>query len=93
MALDPKQDEVSEAAAKLYAELEGQGVEVLYDDRKERPGVKFKDADLVGIPVRVVIGKRGLANGEMEISLRSDREKIMVPVADALGKVMELVGG
>ncbi|QQE12781.1 proline--tRNA ligase [Planctomycetota bacterium] len=62
--------DAAEAVDKLAAELETQGIDVLIDDRKERPGVKFKDADLIGIPVRVVIGDRGLANGEVEIKLR-----------------------
>lgn len=93
IALDPSLEEVSSLAENLYGSLTDQNIDVLYDDRAERPGVKFKDADLVGIPVRIVIGKRGLANGEVEISLRSDREKIMVPVDDALGKLLELVGG
>ncbi len=91
ITLGPKNEEVAGAADALYGELSERGVEVLYDDRKERPGVKFNDADLVGIPVRVVIGQRGLAEGKVELSLRRDREKVLVAVADAVGKVMEML--
>ena len=72
------------------AELAAQGVDVLYDDRDERPGVKFKDADLIGIPVRVVVGAKSLAEGKVEVSLRRDREKIATPPAEAVAKVREL---
>ncbi len=91
-ALDPRKEAVAKAAEKLYDELQERGVEVLYDDRKERPGVKFKDADLIGIPLRVVIGQRGLAEGNVEMSLRRNpREKVLVAVADAAGKVVEML--
>ena len=58
-------------AEKLYAELTAYGVEVILDDRDERPGVKFKDADLVGFPIRVSIGEKSLAKGEVEIKTRN----------------------
>ena len=79
--------EVLEAAEKLYAELADAGVEVFWDDRDERPGVKFKDADLVGFPVRVVIGGKALAKGVVEVSTR--REKKAEGVAP--DKVVEVV--
>jgi prolyl-tRNA synthetase len=63
---------VAEATAKLEAELEQAGLEVLVDDREERPGVKFKDADLIGIPLRVTIGEKGLKNGQVELKPRSE---------------------
>jgi prolyl-tRNA synthetase len=81
---------VGAEAERVTAELEARGVEVLYDDRDERPGVKFKDADLIGIPIRVVVGGKGLAAGTIEVSLRRDKQKIAVPIADAVGKVLEL---
>ena len=62
------------AADKLYEELKAAGVEVFYDDRDERPGVKFKDIDLVGFPVRVVVGSKGLARGVVEVSTRRERK-------------------
>ena len=93
MGLNTNVPEVCEAADKLYDELREAGVEVLYDDRKERPGVKFKDADLIGIPVRVVVGKRSLDEGQVELSLRRDREKQMINRTDLVAKVLELAAG
>ena len=69
-----RSDEVCEAAESLYAELTESGFEVLLDDRDARPGVKFADAELIGIPHRVVIGERGLAKGELEYRHRRDSE-------------------
>ena len=63
-----------EAAKKLHDELEAAGWEVLWDDRDERPGVKFKDADLWGAPVRVSVGAKALASGSVEWKLRSEKE-------------------
>ena len=62
------------AADRVYAELKGAGIEVFYDDRDERPGVKFKDADLVGYPVRVVVGAKALARGVVEVSTRVQKK-------------------
>ena len=78
---------------ELYAALAAQGIEVFYDDRDERPGVKFKDADLIGLPVRMVVGSKSLAEGRVELSLRKDREKHFVSVAEAVAKVQELLDG
>jgi prolyl-tRNA synthetase len=77
-------------AEKIYAELTAKGVEVLLDDRDDRPGVKFKDADLIGIPLRIGIGEKSLAKGEVEIKMRGGA---MTPVKadEALAKVMEIV--
>ena len=86
-----KEESVKEAADKLYKELEEAGIEVLYDDRDERPGVKFKDADLVGFPIRVVVGARALAEGNVEFSLRSDMEKETVPVGEVVEKIQALL--
>jgi prolyl-tRNA synthetase len=79
--------EVAEAAAALEGELGARGLAVLYDDRDERPGAKFKDADLVGIPLRVTVGKRGLAERAVELKRRGEKETTMVPreqIADEL---------
>ncbi len=86
-----KDDAVNQAAKALYDDLESRGVEVLWDDRDERPGVKFKDADLLGIPLRVTIGGKGLAAGNFELKPRSEpdpKKAEMVPVADA-ARVLE----
>jgi prolyl-tRNA synthetase len=65
---------VSSAANKIYADLNAAGIEALLDDRGERPGVMFAEADLMGIPHRLVIGERGLAEGEVEYKGRTDAE-------------------
>jgi len=88
-----KEPEVLETCARLMAEWEGQGLEVLFDDRDERPGVKFKDADLWGIPVRVAVGKKGLADGgRAEWKLRSEKEFTMVATAELTGKLRSFYG-
>jgi len=67
--VDPN-SEAMKLAEKFYAELTARGVDVILDDRDERPGVKFKDADLVGFPIRLAIGEKSLAKGEVEIKPR-----------------------
>ena len=83
-SLDPRDEAVRSAADGLYDELGAAlapgGFDVLYDDRRERPGVKFKDADLVGFPVRVVVGARSLRNGGAEVSSRQEGEREVVPL-------------
>ncbi len=93
MGLSSRDEQVVETADRLYGQLDEQGIEVLYDDRDERPGVKFKDADLIGIPVRLVVGAKSLAAGQVELSRRRDGEKILVPVENAIEKIKELLAG
>ena len=85
---------VVEEAEKIYHKLKENKIDVIIDDRDERAGVKFNDADLIGIPIRVTVGRRGLAEGKVEIKLRSEDRAEMVPVEQALdviiGKVKEL---
>ncbi|MEL7061463.1 MAG: proline--tRNA ligase [Acidobacteriota bacterium] len=88
VALNPQDDEVVRIANDLYARFKSAGVDVLFDDRRERPGVKFKDADLIGVPVRLVVGKKGLGDGKLELSLRADREKHLIDVDAALERTM-----
>ena len=91
--LDPDQAEVAAVADKLETELEAMGVDVIVDDRAERPGVKFKDADLIGFPVRVVVGAKGLANGGVEVKRRDQdksQRKIVAPV-EAAAAIKELL--
>ncbi len=88
------QDEAVRAAAdNLYQALLDAGIDVLYDDRKERPGVKFKDADLIGIPLRLVVGAKSLAEGNVEMSSRRDRERELVPVESVVETVVARVQG
>ncbi|MFM2041751.1 MAG: hypothetical protein RLY86_327 [Pseudomonadota bacterium] len=71
----------------LYARLQAKGVEVVYDDRNERPGAKFADMDLIGIPWQLTIGPRGLKNGVVEVKRRATGEKLELSLEDALAKV------
>ncbi len=89
--LTPQDPHAREVAETLAHEIEAQGWDVMIDDRDERPGVKFHDADLVGFPVRAFVGGRSLASGQVELSLRKDRLKMLVPVAEANARVLELL--
>ncbi|MEO0482741.1 MAG: His/Gly/Thr/Pro-type tRNA ligase C-terminal domain-containing protein [Planctomycetota bacterium] len=75
VVMDPKKDEHHAAAQCLADELADAGADVLIDDRRERPGVKFKDADLIGLPVRLTIGDKALAEGSVEFKQRTDEGK------------------
>jgi len=78
-------------AEKLYTELQARGVEVLFDDRMGMSaGEKFGDADLLGMPVRVVVSEKSLKNNSFEVKLRSGGEPIMVPVTEGVAKIAEL---
>ena len=89
--LDPSDAHVTEVADRLEAELEAKGVDVIVDDREERPGVKFKDADLIGFTVRVVVGAKGLSNGGIEVKRRADDKSKtkVVPVEEALAVILD----
>jgi prolyl-tRNA synthetase len=78
-------------AERLYDELRAAGVDVLLDDRAGRPGVKFADAELIGIPLRVTIGPRGLENSIVELTARTDGERHDVPVDDVVARLVDLV--
>jgi len=91
LGLDLKTDEVRQAAEGLYDELRRAGLEVLLDDRDERPGVKFKDADLIGIPWRIMVGKRFLKEGLVEIKRRADGQLTEVPLDQAAAEVLRLI--
>lgn len=86
-----QEDEIKDAAEKIYNELIEGGIECLLDDRDVRGGVKFKDADLLGIPVRVTIGKRSIAEGSIEIKLRAESQSEKCAVEKAADMVIELV--
>jgi prolyl-tRNA synthetase len=79
-------------AERLCGELEERGVGVMFDDRGERAGVKFADADLVGIPLRITVSTRGLESGSVEIKLRAGAEKLAVPRADAAACAAAMIG-
>jgi prolyl-tRNA synthetase len=73
-------------ADQLYADLQAAGVEALYDDREESPGVKFNDADLIGVPLRLTVGERSLKRGGVELKPRAGGEVALVPVTDAVAR-------
>jgi prolyl-tRNA synthetase len=89
--LNPNDAPVAAAAEELYRQLQELGVEVLFDDRDERPGSKFKDADLLGIPLRVTVGARGLKEGALELQQRRSGERTMLPLASAAADLAALV--
>jgi prolyl-tRNA synthetase len=89
LAIAPE-SEVMKLAEKFYAELSAKNVDVILDDRDERPGVKFKDADLVGFPIRISLGEKSLAKGEVEIKPRTGEVRF-VKIADAVGAVVALI--
>ena len=88
--MKPEDEVQAEVAEKIYADLLKQGAEVLLDDRKERPGVKFKDADLLGIPIRITVG-RGAADGIVEYKMRRDADKVELGVEEAIAKAVATI--
>ena len=93
LPLQMHNEDVVEAASKIYEDLLAKGIDVLLDDRDERAGVKFKDADLLGIPVRITVGSRGLKNGEVEVKLRPEPESFTVPLNSAADAISDTVKG
>ncbi len=91
LAVAPE-SEAMKLAEKLYAELTARGVDVILDDRDERPGVKFKDSELVGFPIRIGIGEKSLAKGEVELKPRNDALQ-SIKTEEAVEAVMKLVKG
>ncbi len=89
--VNPKDAATSDAAGALYDALRGAGIEVLLDDRDERPGVKFNDADLIGIPYRLTVGPKGLKEGKIEITRRQTRVARSVDLHKAAASVTESV--
>jgi prolyl-tRNA synthetase len=89
--VNPKDEAVRGAGERLYAELQEGGVEVLLDDRDERPGSKFADADLLGIPLRVTVGSRALLEGALELQERRNGARSLLPVADACATIVAIV--
>jgi prolyl-tRNA synthetase len=87
----PDDNDTMSAAELLYTQLEDRGVEVLLDDRNERPGVKFNDAELIGVPLRLTVGPRGVANGIIELSDRRTGESTEVSIDEAVAAVADLV--
>ena len=92
VALNPGKDSgVLAEAEEIYFKLEQLGIEVLFDDRDERPGVKFKDNDLIGIPLRIVVGSKGLAEGKVELKNRKTGVMQLLPIDEAICQVKQTV--
>ena len=84
-------DKVVSTSEKIYNELNQRGIDVLLDDRDERGGVKFKDADLLGIPLRITIGKKSLANGNVEVKLRREKKSENISLEAAADKAVDII--
>jgi prolyl-tRNA synthetase len=92
VALDPREKEVMDTAERIYNELTSAGIDVLFDDRDERAGFKFKDADLIGIPLRITVGRKALAEGVVELKERARPEIEKLPPTAIVKRAMELAG-
>jgi prolyl-tRNA synthetase len=86
-----KEDAPLTKATEIYDALRAEGVDALLDDRSERPGVKFKDADLLGIPLRMTVGSRGLKQGTVELKKRTENESQDVPIDGAVSAVLKAI--
>ncbi len=83
--------DVVRVSQEIYGKLTEAGVEVLLDDRDLRGGIKFKDADLIGIPIRITVGKKSVVEGNVEVKLRAEPQSTKVPIDQAPRKVVELI--
>jgi len=93
ITVSPKDEAVVAASESIYAELREAGADVLIDNRNERPGVKFKDAELIGVPVRISVGSRDLADGLVEVVSRATGQKERVPADQAVKHVLDVLAG
>jgi prolyl-tRNA synthetase len=91
LPLNVSDSKTMEVAGGLYKGLADNSLEVLFDDRDERPGVKFKDADLIGVPVHVIIGEKSLKDNLIEIKIRRTKEAIKVQLEDAVSTILKIV--
>jgi prolyl-tRNA synthetase len=91
LPINIKMDSLKDTAEQLYQTLLEHNIEVLFDDREETPGVKFKDADLIGIPLRVTLGEKNLKKGLVEIKKRRTGDVLLVKEEEVLSKVKELI--
>ena len=85
--------DVVKTAEEIYRKLTDAGIEVLLDDRDLRGGIKFKDADLIGIPVRLTVSKRTLEQGKVEFKLRRDQKSELLPLDEARARLRQVVKG
>jgi len=90
-ALNIKEEAVKNASEKLYADLQAEGIEVLFDDRGEKAGFAFNDADLIGVPFRVIISPKTLESGSIELGIRGIRDKQILPVEGIVEHLQKLI--
>jgi prolyl-tRNA synthetase len=93
LAVSMKSDECRRTAETIYSELSAAGIDTLYDDRDDSAGVKFKDADLIGMPVRVTVGERGIAEGIVEVRVRRTGEVTKAPIPEAVPEIQRVLAG
>lgn len=91
LGIGTEREEVVRRCNSLYDSLRDSGVDILYDDRDERPGLLFKDADLIGVPIRVSVSRRSIENGGVEVKLRREKSSVIVPFENAISKIRELI--
>jgi prolyl-tRNA synthetase len=91
LGLQMKDEAVAATSESFYSELQEKGVDVLFDDRKQRPGFKFADAELIGFPYLIVVGSRGVAEGKVEVKCRRTGEKLDIPTDEAVNYVVEQI--
>jgi prolyl-tRNA synthetase len=92
LPINYKDKAIQKTCDELYAGLQKRGVETLVDDRDERPGVKFKDGDLIGIPLRVTIGAKGLEKGCVELRWRHGGKSEDIPIVEAAQTIQKIIG-
>ena len=90
VCLDMKKEEQKEISEKIYTKLLKENIEVLYDDRIERPGVKFNDADLIGLPIQIIVGKK-VSDGIVEIKIRRTGEKLEVKIEKLIENLEKII--
>lgn len=90
LPLDTTDTKIMEASLEIYNELKSKGIEVLFDDRDERAGVKFKDADLIGISISIIVGRKNLENNKIEVKRRMDNSVCLVEKSEVSSKVAEM---
>ena len=91
LPLNMAHKESRDIAERLYKELLGLGIEVILDDRTESAGIKFKDADLIGIPIEVIIGEKALAKKKIELKSRKDKKSELLPEKEVIKKIKALL--
>jgi prolyl-tRNA synthetase len=91
LLLDPPESEAAKLSKSIYELLQQQGFSVIWDEREARPGVKFNDADLIGIPVQVIVGGKSFKSGEVEIKVRKTGERQLIPIGEVDNKLKNLI--